>query len=92
MKEKEQIFELSEDEKLELRLWCMNKCYSLPIQLYRWLLKSESHTDLCLRKICYLKRSSLGSVIDRYNWVISGTIPNNIIQDSDYPSLDYDPF
>lgn len=92
MKEKEQKFELPEDEKLKLRLWCMNKCYCLPIQLYRWLLKSKSHTDLCLRKTCYLKRSSLGSVIDKYNWVISEIIPNNIIQDSDYPPLDSDPF
>lgn len=91
MKEKEPKLKLSDEEKQALRLWCMDRRTDLPIQLYNWLIKSESPSDLWLRKTCYLSRRTLGSVIEIYDWVRIGKIPTHIINQPDYPPLDSDP-
>lgn len=84
-------FELSDTEKQALRLWCLKTERDLPIQLYNWLLKAESHEDLELRKTCVLVTGSLWSPLDQYNWVKSGIIPEHILKDTDYPALESEP-
>lgn len=84
-------FELSDTKKQALRLWCLKTERDLPIQLYNWLLKAESHEDLELRKTCVLVTGSLGSPLDNYNWVKYNINPDNILKDPDYPALDSDP-
>lgn len=78
MKEKEQIFELSEDEKLKLRLWCMKRSNQRMYEIYQWLLDSNSIEELEFKKEVNLLSSGnyqAGTFQEQYLWIVTGIIP-----------------
>ncbi|SBV91911.1 hypothetical protein [uncultured Dysgonomonas sp.] len=69
---------LSENEKQELRLWCMTHNHHEMYETYKWLINSKSIEELELKKKVYMlcsRNFQSGTFQEQYHWIITGIMP-----------------
>lgn len=69
---------LSENQKQELRLWCMTHNRHRMYEIYQWLINSSSIEELEFKKKVYLlsnRSFQAGTFQEQYHWIITGITP-----------------